>query len=198
MKTALLLSGGIDSTALAFWKKPDYAFTVDYGQLPVAGELRAARAVSQALGIPHIAVTSDCSALGSGDLSGNAPSSVAPATDWWPYRNQLLITLVAMKAIDLQISTILIGTVRSDSSHTDGTREFIDAIDHLMSLQEGGIRILAPAADLSSAELVTMSKVPPELLAWSHSCHRSEFACGECRGCIKHKHLMRELGYDIY
>ena len=31
MTTGLLLSGGIDSSALAFWKRPQVCFTVDYG-----------------------------------------------------------------------------------------------------------------------------------------------------------------------
>jgi 7-cyano-7-deazaguanine synthase len=42
MDTGLLLSGGMDSVALAYWLRPDVAFTIDYGQLSAEGELRSA------------------------------------------------------------------------------------------------------------------------------------------------------------
>lgn len=38
---ALLLSGGLDSTAIAAWQRPDVCVTVDYGQRPARGELAA-------------------------------------------------------------------------------------------------------------------------------------------------------------
>ena len=34
MKTALLLSGGMHSVAIAWWRRPNIAITIDYGQLP--------------------------------------------------------------------------------------------------------------------------------------------------------------------
>lgn len=198
MKSGLLLSGGMDSLALAFWKKPHIAFTVDYGQLPSQGEIRAAQAITQALGIEHLVIQHDYSALGSGDLVGTVPNEYAPASDWWPYRNQLLITLVAAKAISVGVGELMVGTVRTDAIHSDGTAAFVEAMDRLLSLQEGRMRIIAPAIELSCAELVRTSRVPMGLLAWAHSCHVSEFACGQCRGCNKHREAMRELGYEDY
>ena len=40
MNTALLLSGGMDSIALAYWKRPDIALTIDYGQAAADAEER--------------------------------------------------------------------------------------------------------------------------------------------------------------
>lgn len=198
MKSGLLLSGGMDSLALAYWKKPHVAFTVDYGQLPALGEIRAAQQITRALGIEHIVIQHDCSALGSGDLAGVPPSEHAQASDWWPYRNQLLTTLVAAKAIGIGVGELIIGTVRTDAIHADGTAAFIEAMDRLLSIQEGHMRVVAPAIEFSCAELIRISGIPRELLAWAHSCHVSEFACGQCRGCNKHREAMRELGYESY
>lgn len=39
MKTGLLLSGGMDSLTLAWWKRPDIAFTLNYGQLAAQAEI---------------------------------------------------------------------------------------------------------------------------------------------------------------
>jgi 7-cyano-7-deazaguanine synthase len=66
MSAALLLSGGTDSVALAYWKRPTIAYTVDYGQLPAVGEIRAAAAVCDALGIRHRVLRVNCGELGSG------------------------------------------------------------------------------------------------------------------------------------
>ena len=193
MTTALLLSGGMDSIAVAFWKRPDLAFTVDYGQLSAGGEIDAAKAVSESLGMVHEVIVVDCRGLGSGDLSGNAPIASAPTTDWWPFRNQLLITLVGMRAVALAVDTILFGSVKTDRVHSDGSPEFFERLDSLLSIQEGGLRVSAPAINLTTAELIRASGVPRSLLAWAHSCHISDFACGGCLGCSKYQAVIEQL-----
>ncbi|MGQ7935502.1 7-cyano-7-deazaguanine synthase [Paraburkholderia sp. D1E] len=198
MRSALLLSGGQDSVALAYWLRPALAISIDYGQLPADAELRAASQICASLDIEHVCVRIDCSSIGSGDLSGLPPNSFAPSHDWWPYRNQLLITLAASTALIHGAEELLLGAVVTDATHTDGTREFIDAMSALLSLQEGNLRVRAPAIDLTSADLIRKSGIPMELLCWAHSCHRSNFACGTCRGCIKHKNVMYELGNTPY
>jgi len=196
--TLLLLSGGMDSIALAWGYRPDLTLTIDYGQRPAIGEERAAASVAAALGLRHRVLHIDCSSLGSGDLAGTKPLAVAPEQEWWPFRNQLLLSLAAPIALQEGLRTILIGSVRSDSFHSDGKREFIDAMRALLQLQEGGLTVEAPALDESAAELCKRVQVPHEVLAWAHSCHTSEFACGWCRGCNKHRSTMRELGYGEY
>lgn len=191
----ILLSGGIDSISLAYLSKPDIAFNIDYGQNAALAERDASKAVCEDLNIPLIEIDIDCSCLGSGDLVGKSSISSAPESDWWPYRNQLLITLCAMKAVTMGCSKILIGTVLSDQYHSDGTVNFISKINELVSLQEGNISVEAPAIEISAAELVKKSKIPIELLAWSHSCHKSNIPCTNCRGCNKHYETMKELGY---
>jgi 7-cyano-7-deazaguanine synthase len=193
VKRALLLSGGIDSIALAYWLRPEIVFTINYGQLPYLGEARAATEVAQQLQLQHELLHIDCRVLGSGDLSGNAPDPHAPASEWWPYRNQLLLTLCAAKAITLGVNELLVGTVASDGFHKDGTPQFVHLMSEVLSYQEGGLRVSAPAIALTSVELVRTSGIPPELLFWAHSCHKAEYACGKCRGCIKYQHVMDEL-----
>ena len=198
MSDALLLSGGLDSVALAAWLRPQHAITCDYGQISAQGEIRAAQQVSSELRIDHHVITVNCRTLGSGDLAGAAPTSIAPAPEWWPFRNQLLITLTAMLAVRLGATRLLLGTVASDGFHVDGTKAFMEAIDHTCRLQEGNIRVAAPAIDLTSSELIRTSGVDIGLLAWAHSCHTGPWACGQCRGCCKHRLVMQELGYGSF
>ena len=90
-RTGILLSGGMDSIAVAYLCRPSIAITVDYGQLPAAGEKRAASAVADELGLRHETITVDLLPLGSGHMAERPPIDVAPIPEWWPFRNQMLV-----------------------------------------------------------------------------------------------------------
>jgi 7-cyano-7-deazaguanine synthase len=192
-REAILISGGIDSTALAYWKRPKLGYVVDYGQLGANAEIIASQKICQILDIDLEVIQIDCKKLGAGSMIGGKESKSSPSPEWWPYRNQLLATLVAPKALNNNISSLIFGSVFTDSFHADGRIEFYQALDNLISLQEGNIRVSAPAIKLNTVELVKVSKIPFEILGWTHSCHVGNFACGLCRGCIKHTGVFREL-----
>lgn len=196
--TALLLSGGMDSSALCAWRRPAVAMFVSYGQVCEAAERHAATQVCRELGVPLEIVSLQGIGLGSGDLAGLPALDIAPASDWWPYRNQLLVSAVASRVLSLGLKQIVIGTVLSDASHADGTARFIEAMSCLLELQEGGLTLEAPAINMSSVELIRCSGIQCPTLCWAHSCHRGDFACGTCRGCNKHREVMAGLGYEPY
>jgi 7-cyano-7-deazaguanine synthase len=198
LRRLLLLSGGMDSIALAWALRPNLCLTIDYGQLAAAGEIRAAAAVCMELGLRHRHLRIDCSALGSGDMAGSAPSLIAPVSEWWPFRNQLLITMGAALAIKEGLDTIVVGTVSSDAFHADGRIEFMQTLNELLKLQEGHVRLEAPSISETTVELCRRVAIPHCVLGWAHSCHVSSFACGMCRGCCKHRDSMRELGFGEY
>jgi 7-cyano-7-deazaguanine synthase len=195
LASAILLSGGIDSIALAHWTKPELAITVDYGQVCASAEANAAREAAAAMGLAHELIQLDCSSLGSGSLASAVTLATAPTPEWWPYRNQLLITLALMRVIRSSLTDLLIGTVAGDDRHADGRPEFVRLVDDLVSMQEGGVRVRAPAIKMSSEQLVRASGVPRSILGWAHSCHRGNQPCGECRGCFKHAAVLEGLGW---
>src|ERR1044072_9868340 len=121
MSVGILLSGGMDSAALACWKKPQVAFTINYGQVCAEAEIHAATKICEELNISHEIISIDCSSLGSGDLAGISPDPIAPVPEWWRFRNQLLLTLPSMRAIKLCVNTLLFGSVNSDFIHADGS-----------------------------------------------------------------------------
>jgi 7-cyano-7-deazaguanine synthase len=191
---AILLSGGLDSIALAYWRRPEVAVTIDYGQRPAKAELTAASAVCEALGIRQEVIRVDCSSLGAGLLVSDLPLPDAPSPEWWPFRNQLLITLALMRLTGTQTDEIMLGTVSADEIHADGTPTFYEAMNAVVSAQEFRPQVTAPAIGLTTQELIRRSGVPPELILWSHSCQVSHLACGSCRGCIKRLDVLSELG----
>lgn len=192
-KKAILLSGGMDSIALAYWKHPDIAITIDYGQKTAEAEIKSATAVAKILNIEHHIISINGSFLGSGSLSDNASLPEAPSFEWWPYRNQLIVTIAAMEAIKLGVEEIMVGTVKSDSAYKDGTEEFYEQLNTLMALQEGGIKITVPAIKMSTEELVRVSNLPIKLLLWAHSCNTSNTPCGRCQSCMKYREVKASL-----
>ncbi|EOZ4757264.1 7-cyano-7-deazaguanine synthase, partial [Pseudomonas aeruginosa] len=160
-------------------------------------EISASTTLCKQLGIEHHVISIDCRVVGSGDMAGGEADAHAPASDWWPYRNQMLVTLAAMKAISLGVKKLYLGTVKSDGSHRDGTPEFIAAINQLMVIQEGEMTVEAPAIELSTTELVRTSGVPSSMLAWAHSCHKSNVPCGNCRGCFKYFEVWHEIEHGL-
>jgi 7-cyano-7-deazaguanine synthase len=195
MNKAILLSGGMDSISLAYWKKPSIAITIDYGHAPAQTEIRSSKIVAETLGIEHHVIRVDCKELGSGDLINEIPLGISPSTEWWPYRNQLLVTLASMKAIKLNISEIMVASVKTDGFHRDGTEKFYEKMNALLEYQEGSIKVTAPCIQMTTVELIRLSGIPKEVLLWAHSCHKSNIACGNCRGCDKYYQVLNELQY---
>lgn len=194
MSDLLLLSGGIDSAAIAAWLRPEICLTIDYGQAARDAEISASAQICKDLRLQHIVQVADVRNLGAGDMAATKLSPHSPHSEFWPYRNQYLITLGAMVAIKHGCGRVLVGTVVTDKRHTDGSAAFLAAMGMLLALQEGGLQLVAPASELTSADLVRTSGITLDILSWSHSCHVGSIACGRCRGCQKHSEVMQELG----
>ncbi len=191
---ALLFTGGLDSTALAWMLRPEKLIFFDYGQRPARGEERAARAVAAAIGLVLDVPRVDMSAFGHGTMSrsGTALASATKSPEFWPYRNQMLITLAAMAYAADPLKEILVGTVVGDDAHPDGRAEFVSAIDCLVR-QQSEVRVVAPAIEMTTLQLVKNAAVPKSVLGWTFSCHTGEWACGSCRGCNKHRQVIECL-----
>lgn len=196
MKRAVLLSGGMDSIALTYHLKPEIAYTINYGQASADRESYISKKVCQILGIEHKQIDIDCKTLGSGLLINQDPHTIAPSNEWWPFRNQLIITLGLMQGIKDQINEIHLALVKNDSFHKDGTKEFYNMINQLSAFQEGNIEVKCQTIPFHTHELVINYKVPFELLLLAHSCHVSNIACGKCPGCQKQLRVKQELKID--
>lgn len=184
---ALLLSGGIESTALAFWLRPQIAVTVDYGQPCAAGEMRAATTISKELGIDHKTIA--VAAYPAREKTSRPPAEAHSV--WWPYRNQLLLTLAAAALAEKEISEIYIGLVKGDI-YKDCTPTFVNTLNRVLAMQERPVKVVAPGRRLSTLELLRKSKIPYELLGATTSCHVGDVPCGRCAGCEKAAKAKRE------
>lgn len=171
-------------------QKPDLATTIDYGQTCAEAEIRAAEQICNELEIPHNVLEVDCSSLGAGELADTEQLSIGGTPEWWPFRNQMIITMAAMDAVQRDASELVLGSVQGDHEHADGRAEFYEHMNTLLAVQEGDLKVSTPAINMSSEELVERSDLPLSILGWTHSCHRSDLACGRCRGCIKRERVL--------
>ena len=194
VKKLMLLSGGLDSAAVAAIERPERAVFVNYGQLPAEAERRAARAVAQHLDLELDELEIDLRAVGSGLLTGSEQLDAAPTSEWFPFRNQHLATIAAAHALKKDLGAVVLGIVAGDGDrHGDGTPGFRSALDTLVRRQEGGIRILAPHIDALPHVLLQRSGLPKEVVNQTHSCHTSDLACGECPGCARRAAVLQRI-----
>jgi 7-cyano-7-deazaguanine synthase len=192
MSRVLLLSGGLDSTSIAAWQRPEHCLGVDYGQRAAAAEHRAATAIAADLDLPYTHIKVDASAV-AGGLMARQPNSVGGTPEWWPYRNQFLITVAAGWAVIRGHDEILVGTVSTDGDrHADGRQSFYDAMTAVLQSQEGRLSVSAPAIHLAASALIHESGVTDATLGWTHSCHVNNLPCGRCPGCVKRAEVLSQ------
>lgn len=196
VKKATLLSGGVDSICLTYGLMPDIAYTIDYGQTVAEREIYVSKYICELLNIEHKVIQINCRSLGTGTLANSDNLSFAPSEEWWPYRNQLLITFAAMMGIKDGVIDLYLASVKSDKFHKDGTEEFYKLINETVSYQEGGLKVHCPTLNYYSHELVSKYNVPIDMLTIAHSCHISNLACGKCSGCLKQLKVRHELKID--
>jgi 7-cyano-7-deazaguanine synthase len=188
----MLLSGGIDSAAVAAVERPEHTLFIDYGQASAEAERTAARAVANYLGLELTELSVNFSALGCGLITGSPQIPNAPSPEWFPFRNQFLVTIAAAHAVKNNQHAVVVGLVAGDGRrHADGTPEFIFNLDSLLRSQEMQIRILAPQINTPPSDLLNKSGLPQELVHLTHSCHVSNNPCQVCPGCRRREELLR-------
>lgn len=195
----LLLSGGMDSAALAALTRPDHTLFINYGQRPAITESKAAAAIAEGLGLPHSQISAGLSDLGRGLLASDDIPDGWPSPEWWPFRNQLLVTVGAAWAIThIALSrpvAVQTGTMKGDRErHKDGDPGFYQRLNELFAFQEGEVLVETPGIESTTEELLELSKLPDDLLAWTHSCHKADLPCLDCPGCYKREGVLANLG----
>ncbi len=191
VRKLMLLSGGLDSAAVAALERPARALFVDYGQVSAEAEREASNAVAQHLHLELDKLNIDLGAVGSGLLAGSGQPDAAPTSEWYPFGNQQLATIAAAHALKRGLGAVVLGTVAGDGDrHADSTPGFISTLDMLVRRQEGGVRVLAPHINALPHELLALSGLTDEVINRTHSCHAGNLPCGECPGCLRRSEVL--------
>ncbi|WP_229235264.1 7-cyano-7-deazaguanine synthase QueC [Candidatus Methanoliparum sp. LAM-1] len=219
-KAVVLLSGGLDSSTLAYFVKnmnyEVYAVSFDYGQRH-RRELDAAEKIGKLVGVKdHKFIKIDLRSIGGSALTSDIDipnkknveeildSKDIPIT-YVPARNTIFLSIAIAYAEVIDADVVFYGANCIDySGYPDCRPEFIDAFNNLVKLGtkkgvEGRtIRIEAPFLFYTKKDIVKTALnlgVPIEM-TWS--CYDDgDKPCGRCDSCILRENAIKEVYAEI-
>ena len=177
-KLVLAFSGGMDSTVLlhiaaAGGVKEIHTVSFDYGQrhgrelLCMDVQLRTIRekypniiVTSKTLDVTYLKDISPTSSLTNNKIDNpdiNKIAGDAQPVSYVPFRNQMFITICCAYAESLKADEVWYGAAQVDSlaGYWDGSQEFVDSVNSLVSLnRQHRILVRAPLLSLSKADIV--------------------------------------------
>ena len=214
MKAVCLLSGGMDSSTLAYLAKHDgydiLALHFTYGQRTQQKERECAHRIARHLNALEF-LDVDLAYLKSVGVSSLTDSHipVKPHEDagdgipetYVPFRNANLLAVATSFAEARGAEAIYIGVQASDySGYPDCRPEFIDAFQQVITLGTrpgSGIILKTPFVRLNKHEILKIGmdmRVPYED-TWS--CYsENEIACGVCGSCHYRLEAFRQIGIE--
>jgi 7-cyano-7-deazaguanine synthase len=204
-KCVVVLSGGPDSAAVAYWAKQQgymiYPITFNYGQIAVK-ETEAAQKIAGKLGtvtkIINLSalkeIFSDVTSLCNKDIALTEEFSSPIIV---PFRNAIFLSAAVAYAVSVGASHIFYGAHGSDEpNYPDCRREFYEAFEKAARLgTETAITIQAPFNGYKKSELLKEAIKLGVPLEQTWSCYRdAEKHCGRCESCTNRKRAFAEAG----
>lgn len=206
MKAILILSGGLDSTTLAYKLKKNgyelYCITFNYGQKQ-SREIDYAKNTTLSLNAKHQII--DISFLKhlflSSSLTNNSiniphgeysPQNMASTVV--PNRNAILLAIAWALACEEKADIVAYGAQKSDNIVYPDTRpEFFDAINHAFTLGTEGcgkenLVLCAPFINKTKGEVIKIAYDLGIPFTNTYSCYEgNEIHCGQCGACTNRK-----------
>lgn len=214
MKAVCLLSGGMDSTTLAYTAKDMgydiLALHVNYGQRTEKNELECAKKIADRLGaLEFIEINLDYfTKFGASSLTDfsipvekGALGRVEQPNTYVPFRNGNLIAIAASFCEAKGGDAVFIGVQSGDHTrYPDCTPEFISAMQNVINIgtqTEKKIQLLTPFVRMNKTEILREGlrlHVPYED-TWS--CYsENEESCGVCSSCLSRLKAFADLGME--
>jgi 7-cyano-7-deazaguanine synthase len=200
-KCIVPFSGGIDSTVLLYHavKAGDFdevhAITFNYGQRH-SKELICACNTADKLDVRHKVIALDffkyitTSSLTNPDIDVAKTRDVlgdAQTVNYVPFRNQMMLSICCAVAESVGANTVYHGAAQVDTQagYWDGSNEFLDSINGLISLnRKHRIKIKAPLIEKSKHEIIKWGDELDIDFKDTWTCYEGkEKACGECTAC---------------
>lgn len=209
MKTAVLLSGGLDSTTALHWAHRHHellcAISFNYGSNHAARELACARRQAEALGVPYREIDITCLAphLKSALLSGAdaipdadyAPENLAQTVV--PFRNGMFLAIAAGIAESCGAEALVIAAHAGDHAiYPDCREDFMQAMSEAIRLGTyAGVQILRPFIRADKAQIVACGAELGVPFEHTYSCYRGgEKHCGRCATCRERREAFLAAG----
>ena len=177
-KIVLAFSGGADSSVLLFMAaasgvKEIHTVTFDYGQrhhremqcIPLQKKnllekYPDVKFTNKIIDVSYIKDISPTSSLTNLDIDNPDISKIAgdaQPVSYVPFRNQMFLSICCAYGESLKVDEVWYGAAQADSlaGYWDGSNEFVDSINNLVSLnREHRMLIAAPLLSMSKADIV--------------------------------------------
>ncbi len=212
MKAVCLLSGGMDSSTLAYEARAMgyeiLALHTCYGQRTAKKEYECALKIAECVGADEFfPVSLDYLVrIGGSSLTDTTleiqdyseRDEGIPAT-YVPFRNANLLSIATSYAEARGAEAIFIGVQASDyAGYPDCRPEFIEAFQRVIGIgtsDETDIRLMAPFVNLNKTEILRRGLELGVPYEHTWSCYRNEEpACGRCDSCHYRLAAFEELG----
>lgn len=209
MKTAVLLSGGLDSTTALHWARRHHEVTAalafDYGSNHARHELECARWQAGRLGVAYheINITAISKYLHSALLSGAdaIPTESYAAENMKqtvvPFRNGIFLAIAAGIAESSGAQGIVIAAHAGDHSiYPDCREEFMQAMAEAIRLGTyANLEILRPFIHYTKGDIAAMGCKLGVDFAHTYSCYRGgDKHCGRCATCRERREAFLAAG----
>lgn len=205
-----LLSGGMDSSTLAYWLKSRgqlaAVLSFDYGQRH-RRELEAASTIALCLDVTHYRIRVDAGSLFAGssltDSSVDVPEGhyAAPVMQKTVLhgRNVWMLALAFSAAACNGWDAVAIAAHSGDHYiYPDCRPEFLDAFEQAERLALGewaGVYLLAPFASKTKADIVRLGHELGVPFEHTWSCYKGgQVHCGECGTCVERREAFEQAG----
>lgn len=191
MSVVTLVSGGLDSTLIAYLAKEEgvkiHPLFVNYGQRALDRELAACKFAMLKLGLDlQIAELPGYGTLIRSGLTD--PHQRVLEDAFTPGRNMLFLLVAAAHAHQVGAEAISIGLLHEETSlFPDQTSGFLREAESLITRMMGReIKVLAPLSDFHKDEVIALAE--KKGIAGTYSCHLGLLKpCGQCIACNEFK-----------
>lgn len=212
MKAICLLSGGMDSTTLAYVAKDQgyeiYALHVNYGQRTERRELRSAKTIAALLGAKEFIEVNLGYLSQFGDSSLTDRSIEVEEYDedrqgipntYVPFRNANLLSIATSFAESRNADAVFIGVQSLDySGYPDCRPQFIEAFQKVVDTgtrDDTRITLLTPFISMTKRDILERGLVLGVPYEHTWSCYqREDKACGVCGSCHFRKEAFKAAG----
>ena len=214
-ESAVLFSGGIDSTTALYWalNRYDkvYSLTFDYGQRHRL-EISMARQSASRLKVPQTILSIVLGQIGGSSLTDNnlpLPNyedleeiREGPPSTYVPFRNGIFLALATAWAEVKGMREIVCGFNVIDSPHYPDTQEeFIKAMERAINqgttayFTHEQVKIITPFMNLKKSEIIKEGLSLGADYSYSLSCYSgTEIPCQKCSSCLFRQKAWEELG----
>ena len=212
MKAVCLLSGGMDSSTLAYLAKSRgydiYALHLNYGQRTEEKERACAKKIAGLLGAQDFVEVDvgyfarfGASSLTdpSIDVEGFDPARVHIPNTYVPFRNANLLAIATSYAESKNADAVFIGVQSLDySGYPDCRPQFIDAFQRVIDLgtkETTHIALNTPFINMTKTGILRLGLALGVPYKYTWSCYRNQDkSCGTCGSCHFRKEAFANAG----